>query len=302
MFSDSAVTNTVFGDEQSGGIVDYDIGNKLYSFPGYGCVTVWGFLNNLQPRLGQLKAVFRGDDVLALRDQIVGMLRSVIEDDESYPEVGCHIGGFVDGRPSLWHVFWGKSRPRTSDDEVRALHVQDESHRFALYNGRNAYVHELLALFRAEERAPVHSTRSPWSRLLLGAHIIAFIGQLTHEVSEPVKVAVIRPDNRMKILGLDQIVVPPSESTEMAIRTFLGSVDSRFAEKEGHVIDSDDDVLLGTDEFIPSGEYQATPASSRDSLGSKLKAHDIGMEHGRETEVSEHQQRGASPDNGSKSV
>ncbi len=231
MFSDSAMrteTATTIGDAESSESEKYELTNKIYQFPGHGCVTIWGRLDNMQPRLLQLKHTFSGDGFFALKDRVLAEIRKLTEDDdpladvgEPYSEVGCHVGGFVDGKPRLWHVFWGKSRPPTTEDEVPDLHNQDESHLFSLYNGRNEYVHRLLSLFLEEERAPVHSTYSPWELLFIAANIIMFISHLTREVSEPVKVAIIRPDNEIKVFTLDQIAAPPPESTRRRFEAFL---------------------------------------------------------------------------------
>lgn len=230
MFSDSAkTTETTIGDAKPRVDVKYERTNKIYSFPGHGCVTIWGCLHSMQPRLRLLEATFRGDGLIALKDRVLKEIKALAQDDgpltdssEPYPEVGCHVAGFVDDKPYLWHVFWGKSQPPASG-EVPAIHDQNESHLFALYNGRNDYVHRLVSMFREEDRAPALSLHSAWDRILIGAHIVAFITQLTRDVSKPVRVAIIRPDNKIETLGLDQLAAPPPEATKRHFKSFLDS-------------------------------------------------------------------------------
>ncbi len=78
--------------------------------------------------------------------------------------------------------------------------------------------------------------------------------------------------------------------------------DNQLVEKQGVVFDSDHVVLPGADEFIPSGQDQAPSALNSESLGSSLKAHGVGVEHGPETADADRQPKGAVPGKRSKNV
>ncbi len=204
MLSDSTITTTHIQDEQGNYFNEYETGSKFYKFPGIGCVTTWGDhtynrLSSFLQRQGTLSVNTHSIDDLAT------LVHRYIADEyrkDNTDEIGFHIGGFNrDGRPRLYHTFWGFDRPRREGQELPTIHLYDHSNLGFLYNGRNDLAHIVITSFlnqigRGEDTR--FDLSRPLGRICLCDFVARFAAEITPQVGPPFVIHLIFPDNSIE--------------------------------------------------------------------------------------------------------
>lgn len=185
---------------------EYEEGTKLYEFQGVGCVATWGARDGNQAGMW-LRNHFHGESqsVESLAELIYSYLSLEFRPAErGADDVGYHIVGFVDGRPRLFHVFYGFDRPCRADQNERFYKQYDRSPTdrdvAMLYNGRNDLANIVVGSLLAEIRQSGdvrYNIQRPVDLVRFCDFVARFAAELTPEVGPPFTTAIISQRNQI---------------------------------------------------------------------------------------------------------
>lgn len=206
---DSAITNS-----SAGLVLDYEIARKLFVYEGVGYVATWGArdgVDNLRKFLEKQNISSETHNVRKLASLVDDYLRNHYcphSIDPHHDEVGYHIGGFnQEGKPQLYHIFWGINNPPEPDEiepNYHRQHIVLTSGSLLLYNGRNdlanLVIRKLISEIKAGKQAR-YNPSDPFSIVLLGDLIARFAAELTPEVGPPFITLIVAPNNKFETLA-----------------------------------------------------------------------------------------------------
>jgi len=193
---------------------EYTTGRKAFFFCGVGCVTTWGTRDH--NRIGR----FLDNQNVSPDSHSVTDLAALVKhylDKEYRPhelnldDVGYHIAGFdQEGRPRLFHIFWGFDRPRPPEQAHRKYekydHTPSAGNIMFLYNGRNdlveVVVHTLLKQVYAGQETRFN-LETPIGLASFGDFVVRFAAELTPEVGPPFLTYLISPRNEAEWIKND---------------------------------------------------------------------------------------------------
>jgi len=193
---------------------EYTTERKSYCFPGIGVVTTWGSRdgNNVGQYIDKKDLSPERHSVIELADLVEKYLKLDYQPrDRGLGDVGFHVGGFdPQGRPHLFHVFWGCDRPNPSGSPAKYAKYDHtrQSRITLLYNGRNDLADIVVQKLISEIKngaALRFDLRSPNDQARLGDFVARFAAELTPEVGPPFLTVLILPDNSVKYLRNDTL-------------------------------------------------------------------------------------------------
>ncbi len=201
MLSDSAITDEHL-QEDGTSFQTYDRGSKTIPYDGVGCITTWGDQTG-----NRLRTYLQRYNIYQTKPRIselAGYVKQYLE--REYPkspdqELGFHVAGFEDGKPKLYHVFWGFNRPKQSGETNKSVHSPDHSDEFLVYNGRNDLAEELINTLIDEIRSGQEirfDPSTPIGRITLCDFIARFASEITPQVGPPFDMRLIFPDNSIE--------------------------------------------------------------------------------------------------------
>src|SRR5262249_7619536 len=133
-------------------------------------------------------------------------------------ELGFHVGGFENGKPKLFHVFWPYNKPPRQ--EPKAVRRSDHSEvGWLLYNGRNDLANRAISTLnnevfsRGETRL---NTQTLIGRILMCDFIARFAAEITPQVGPPFEINLIFPNNSIKSI-VNRSLAPLSLDTASSI-------------------------------------------------------------------------------------
>jgi hypothetical protein len=258
MTADSAVT-LFFQDRR-----EYEEGTKLYAFPGIGSLATWGARDGNQLGMWLREHVREGHHPIdALAGSVYYYLSHVYQPGErDADDVGYHIAGFVDGRPRLFHAFYGFDRPRPANQTERAYKLYDHSPGGRgvemLYNGRNDLADTVVANLLAQIRQGGdvrYDIQNPVGLIQFCDFVARFAAELTPEVGPPITTVIISHRNQIARLVNESFVPLQSEQIrlkldELANDPTTGPLNLRL-EVEGCLIP--DNVYVTSSGIAPPG-------------------------------------------------
>jgi len=202
MLSDSAITNDNL-QEDGTNYPTYEIKSKTYRFNGVGCITTWGdqTFNQLCSYLQRYRIFESKPSILDLAHYVQQYLEG-FRKEHPEDELGFHIGGFGnDGKPNLYHAFWGFNRPRQPNELTKQVYLLDSVGSLFLYNGRNDLAGTLINLLISELRSgreTRYDLKTPTGRILWCDFIARFAAEITPQVGPPFEFNLIFPDNTIE--------------------------------------------------------------------------------------------------------
>jgi len=207
---------------------EYTTGRKSYRFPGIGVVTTWGSQdgNNVGQYLDKKGLSSERHSVIDLADLVHEYLTQDYQPRErGLGDVGFHVGGFgPQGKPRLFHVFWGCDRPNPLDSPPKYEkydHSPQPSKIQLLYNGRNDLADIVVQKLISEIKTGAalrFDLKNPIDQARLGDFVARFAAELTPEVGPPFLTVLILPDNSVDYVRNDAFCPLAAEGLEKKLR------------------------------------------------------------------------------------
>lgn len=208
MTVDSAVTLEFTEQDRR----EYHESVKVYRFGGVGCVGLWGAMdgNRVGEFLREQNISSQSHSVVDLANLVNEYLKQEYRPHErGVGEVGYHVAGYDrNGRPRLYHVFYGFDRPRDPRQEephYRCYTHADppDKHHF-LYNGRNDLADMLIRklLHEIEQGGDArYDVRMSVGLARFADFVVRFSAEMTPEVGPPFLTHIISPRNQIVVFA-----------------------------------------------------------------------------------------------------
>jgi hypothetical protein len=190
---------------------EYDSGRKSYSFPGVGCVTMWGTRDC--NRIGDFLERQQISPELHTVENLAHLVYEYLihdyrPDKLGLDDLGYHVAGFdKQRRPRLFHIFWGFDRPKSPEQKERKYNINDHTPTLnriqLLYNGRNDLAQVVVATLLYQLDCGLESRfqlNNPASIACFADFVVRFGAELTPEVGPPFLIYLISPTNEIAII------------------------------------------------------------------------------------------------------
>lgn len=187
---------------------EYQEAVKVFRFVGVGCVGLWGAMDG--NRVGQF---LHSQDISPKTHSIVDLANLVDRylseeyrpDERNLGDVGYHVAGYDhEGRPHLYHVFYGFDQPRPLGQKDRHYrfypHADPPDKYHFLFNGRadlaSLVIQTLLDEIK-EGHDVTYDVRTGVGLARFADFVLRFGAEMTPEVGPPFLTHIISPKNHI---------------------------------------------------------------------------------------------------------
>jgi hypothetical protein len=208
---------------------EYQEAPKVYRFLGVGCVGLWGAMdgNRVGEFLHSQDICPRTHSIVDLANLVDRYVREQYRPDErTVGDVGYHVAGYdQDGRPHLYHVFYGFDQPRPPNQKDRHYgfypHADPPDKLHLLFNGRTDLANLVIRILldEIEQGHDVrYDVRTGVGLARFADFVLRFGGEMTPEVGPPFLTQIISPKNHIATFNNHGFSAVPAGAVREAFR------------------------------------------------------------------------------------
>lgn len=204
---------------------EYATGQKIFLFPGIGCLSTWGELTQ-----NKIEDFLRKQDISPDSHSVIDLINFAYKyltkefspHEFSLNDLGYHIAGFDTKKsPHLNHVFYElKSEAVYHNND----HSPSNGAVSFLYNGRNDLAHPVVGMLIEQIKSGKDTNfnlENPQDLVYIGDFVARFASEITPEVAPPFTTHIISPNNEVETIKNNTLSPIKREEIEKCLNKLL---------------------------------------------------------------------------------